>query len=199
VFEALERVILGCLHRLPDSRYQSAHEIVRALEAIGPIDAIGGGGRSDSRPARASHADQDRGSRAAHGAVWWWQFHQAAASVTYLALLVPLWWVHDWRPGLAALLLFLAGLMASLVASLLRWHLWFAVRSYPSEWGVQRGATRGPILVADIVFAIVLFVAAVLVLADHSRVATLLVGAAVAVVVSFAVIEPATTRAAFQT
>ena len=55
-----------------------------------------------------------------------------------------------------------------------------------------------PLAVADVTFAIVLFAAALLVLADHSRVAAVLVGAAVAVVVSFTFIEPATTRAAFE-
>jgi hypothetical protein len=38
-----------------------------------------------------------------------------------------------------------------------------------------------------------------MVLTDHSRMAVVFVGAAVAVVLSFAVIEPATTRAAFDT
>jgi len=192
LFDALERVIGRCLQRQPGARFQSAHEIVRALEAIdadtGPIG-----------PRRAGGPDEDpaHGPDEAGAARWWWQFHQVAASVTYLALLVPLWWVREWTPGIWALAVFLTGLVSGLVASLLRWHLWFAIRSYPGQWRVQRRAVRAPIAVADATFAAVLLVGALLVLGDHSRVATVLVAAAVAVVVAFTVIEPATTRAAF--
>jgi len=189
-FEAIERVIAGCLQRRPSARFQSAHEIVAALQKAGADNERGASRRADIPAAR--------GPAISH-ALWWWKFHQAAASVTYLALLVPLWWVHDWTPGVGALLLFLTGLAASLVASLLRWHLWFALRSYPAQWHVQRRATRVPIGVADVIFAAVLLVAALVVLDDHSRLAVVLVGFAVAVVLSFAVIEPATTRAAFET
>jgi serine/threonine-protein kinase len=188
--DALEHIILRCLQRAPSARFQSAHDLVRALEQVA----------ADFVPAGVSAMPFDhrgRGHAAAGAALWWWKFHQAAASVTYLALLFPLWWVHEWTPGPGALLLFLAGLVASLVASLLRWHLWFAVRSYPDQWHVQQRATRPLIGVADVAFAAVLLVAALTVLSDHSRTAVVLVGAAVAVVLSFTVIEPATTRAAF--
>ncbi len=187
--DGLERVIRGCLQRAPSARFQSTHEVARALEAIGTAASAAQPVSADRRP------ETDRG--ASSSALWWWKFHQAAASVTYLALLVPLWWVHDWTPGVGALLRFLAGLVAGLVATVLRWHLWFAVSSYPEQWAAQRRATVRPIAVADMAFAAVLLVAALIVLSDHSRVAVVLVGAAVAVVLSFAVIEPATTRAAF--
>ena len=192
LLDALERIIHGCLQRVPSARFQSAHAIVQALEQIGaPLE------RAGPPWAQSPPSVEVRGPASSGQALWWWKFHQAAASVTYLALLVPLWWVHDWNPGPGALLLFLAGLAASLVASLLRWHLWFALRSYPDQWNVQRRATRPLIAVADITFAVVLLVAALVVLSDYSRVAAVFVGAAVAVVLSFAVIEPATTRAAF--
>jgi hypothetical protein len=129
--------------------------------------------------------------------LWWWTFHQVATSATYLALLVPLWIVHEWTPAPAGRLLFLAALIPGLVASVLRLHLWFTVRSYPDEWPIQRRAAGRWITAADIAFAAVLGATGLILLTDHARTATLLVGAAVAVVVSFAVIEPATTRAAF--
>jgi serine/threonine protein kinase len=191
----LDRVIEGCLQRAPDARFVSVRALLQALtepaEPAGPADDT-----PVDRPSRAqSRAEPPRDPQA----LWWWKFHQGVTSLTYLALLVPLWFVHEWMVGLPALLVFLAGLIPGLVASLLRLHLWFTVRSYPDEWPAQRRAAGRWIAAADVTFAGVLVVAALMVLTDHSRMAAALVAAAVAVVLSFAVIEPATTRAAFDT
>ncbi len=173
----LDRVIARCLQKAPDARFLSVEALLQAL--VEPGGAPGSGRHNNPQ------------------ALWWWKFHQAVTSFAYLVLLVPLWLVHEWLPGLPGLLLFLTGLTGALVASLLRLHLWFTVRSYPAEWPAQRRAAGRWIAAADVVFAGVLVAAALLLLADHSRVASILVSAAVAVVLSFWVIEPATTRAAF--
>ena len=191
----LDRVLEGCLQRAPDARFASVHALLRALTESGDpaspaVDATAGYQPGARHRAEPPHDPQ---------ALWWWKFHQGVTSATYLALLVPLWLVHEWVPGLPGLLVFLAGLIAGLVGSLLRLHLWFTVRAYPAEWPAQRREAGRWIAAADITFAGVLVVAALMVLTDHSRMAVVFVGAAVAVVLSFAVIEPATTRAAFDT
>jgi predicted Ser/Thr protein kinase len=186
----LEAIITICLRKPADARYRSTHEFITALEAARTAAASG-------LPAPSGRASTDAASASARHPLWWWQFHQAAASLGYGVLLAPLWLVHEWRPGRMALLLFLGGLVAALVASTLRLHLWFAVRSYPGEWAAQRQSTAPWIRLADTAFAAALLAGSALVLATHASVAVLLVGAAVAVVLSALVIEPATTRAAF--
>jgi hypothetical protein len=180
----IDPIVRRCLQKRPEARYSTASAVRAALEAqrgqavyvtppvtLAPVPAA---------PAR-----------------WWWQFHQAATSVAYLGLLVPLWVAHDWIEGPHGLVLFLIALTAVLVATTLRLHLWFTVRQYPGELPAQRRHSRPWIGVADAVLVVVLLTATAMTMESHNRVAVLLVTAAVAVLVSFAVIEPATTRAAF--
>jgi hypothetical protein len=92
--------------------------------------------------------------------------------------------------------LFLLGIAAAAVSGTLRLHLWFTLRAYPDEWTAQRRFTSRWTRLADSVFVAVLVAAAVLLITSHGRIAMLLVTSAVAVLLAFAVIEPATTRAA---
>jgi serine/threonine protein kinase len=189
---ALERIIGTLLERSPGARFQSAEALIQALEAAG-------GGAPDPVPTRLAGApgSPSGAEGPVDSALWWWKFHQAATSVMYAALVVPLWFVHDWTPGLPALLLLLAGLASGLVAGVLRLHLWFTIRSYPGEWPTQRRTAGRWIAAGDVSYSAVLAIAALTVAAEHPRVGALLVAAAAAAVISFAVIEPATTRAAF--
>jgi hypothetical protein len=76
-------------------------------------------------------------------------------------------------------------------------HLWFAVRELPRESGAQRARVAAWIRLADIVFVAVLLISGALAFGDHAETAVLFVTAAIGALVAFAVIEPATTRAAF--
>ena len=79
----------------------------------------------------------------------------------------------------------------------LRLHLWFTVRKYPDEWRAQRDRTALWIRVADVAFAAALAASALTLLPSRIEMALVLIGAAVLVVLAFAVMEPATERAAF--
>jgi serine/threonine protein kinase len=192
----LEVIARACLRKAAEARMPSARELASALErardqSVSPSTEHGAVGayQSLSTPTPRPHA------------FWWWQFHQAAASASYLALLVPLWLVHRAQPGPVAMLLFLAGLAAALTATTLRLHLWFSARAYPAEWATQHRLTRRWMALADSLFVGALIAGAGLTITvagtnDVSGLAVLFVAAAVAVVVSFTVIEPATRRAA---
>jgi hypothetical protein len=112
-------------------------------------------------------------------------------------MLVPLWLARGWTPGVPDAALFLVGLAAALIATTLRLHLWFAVRELPGESGAQRAQAGKWIRLADVVFVIVLVVSSALTFASHVEMAVLFLTAAVGVLVAFAIIEPATARAAF--
>jgi serine/threonine protein kinase len=190
----IEQIARTCLRKDPDERYRSTHALVRALEEA--RDAVATSGiavhRTPSGPRALSAA-----SDGAPGPQWWWQFHQAAVTIVYGALLVPVWFVRKWTGGPAGSLLFLAALVSVIVAGTLRLHLWFIFRSAPSEWRAQRERSALWIKLADVGFVAVLVACAAFALELHGDVSILLVGVAVAVLLSATVIEPATTRAAF--
>jgi len=190
-WEALDDILSTCLRKTSDARYESTHQLVAALERLSH--------EFDERSLTPAHtpAGTRRGHQSAV-ALWWWQFHQGATSIVYFAMLIPLWFVRESDRDAFGLGLFLVGLVAALIAGTLRLHLWFTFRSYPSEWPAQRRRTATWIRTADVLFVGVQLIAAATMFTVHAHVATLLVGAAVAELLAFAVIEPATTRAAFK-
>jgi hypothetical protein len=184
----LDPIVRRCLRKTPDARYASAAELRDALrDALEALRVVGGSASDPTSP----------GASAARPVLWWWQFHQAVTALAYVLLLAPLWYAKDWIGGASGLLIFLAALAAVLAATTLRLHLWFTVRWYPAEWPGQQRRSRPWIRAADVVFVATLLVTVGLTMTAHNRVAVLLVAAAVAVLVSFAIVEPATTRATF--
>lgn len=173
----LPRIIARLLEKIPERRFPSATVLVAALErrAAVPVDA----------------------SRPAGGALWWWQFHQATATVSYGLLMIPLWRLRHVTDGTVGMTLLLLALVAVVVSGALRLHGWFGARQYHEAWRAHRARGRAAIVVADLIFAATLLVSGIRMLALDDRAASLLVAAAASVVVSLLVVEPATSRAAF--
>jgi predicted Ser/Thr protein kinase len=181
VWDALGKVIRTCIHKSPDARFSSAHALLVALDQV------------------CHRGTWSSGTMALPegGPIRWWKFHQAATCVTYAALMGPLWLAHFAIEGRPGFLVFLAGLVAAVAACVLRLHLWFAVSSIPEEWRAQRDHSRPWLWVAEITLVAALAGAGLSAI-DNPALAALLVSAAVAVLLSFVLIEPATTRAAFR-
>jgi len=185
----LDAFVTRCLQKPPEARFASAREAVHALRALRdglPLPAP----RGESRRAFS----ESTGTSAAR---WWWQFHQAAASISYCLLLIPLWLARAGIPGRPGVLLFVTGVGAVIAAVTLRLHLWFTVKSYPAEWALQRAHSRPWLTLADTIFVFVLAAGGLAIAGEDETTATVLVASAVATLVSFTIIEPATTRAAF--
>jgi aminoglycoside phosphotransferase (APT) family kinase protein len=178
LMDGIREVVTRALAKSPAARFASAKELADALEPA----------RDGQRPRVPATTDTPG---------WWWQFHQGAASLGYLILLWPLWLAAGRADDEWALPLFLVALVGALGASLMRLHLWFATRSYPAEADAQRRRTAWWMRAADWIFVACLFGSGVRVMTSDRGVAVSLVAAGVACLVSFAVIEPATTRAAF--
>jgi hypothetical protein len=184
----LDAIVRRCLRKTPDGRYASAVELSGALrDALEASRVVGGAAADPASP----------GPTATRPVLWWWQFHQAMTTLAYVLLLAPLWYAKDWIGGAIGLVVFLAALAAVLAATTLRLHLWFTVQWYPAEWPAQHRRSRRWIRAADVVFVATLFLTVGLTMTAHNRVAVLLVASAVGVLVSFAIVEPATTRATF--
>ena len=188
VLGELEAAITTCLRKLPEQRFRSAHDLVEVLDrARAVLAGTVSGSRPQPRPATPT----------VHDAHWWWQFHQAAAACAYIGLLIPLWMARTALGGRLGLALFVVGLTAAIVAIVLRLHLWFLVRLDSGEW--RRSPSRRLIRAGDvgIVAALLFGGIAVPALTTNNVLGLVLIASAVAVFLAFAIIEPATARAAF--
>ncbi len=174
----LPRVIARLLEKSPDRRFASAATLVAVLE--GRVPPAAGGPRTS----------RDR-------ALWWWQFHQAAATVSYGFLMIPMWRLRHATEGASGMALFLVALVVVVVSGALRLHGWFGARQYHEAWRDQRARGRAAVVTADVIFAATLLGSGLRLLSLDDHVASLLVAASASIVVSLLVVEPATTRAAF--
>lgn len=185
---SLTLAIARCLRKTASTR-PSASELVLMLDAaLTELDAVANG----ATPAATLPPAFSR------GAFWWWQFHQASATLFYALLLGPLWRVRsfavDTRVGT---LLFVIALVAVVIACAIRLHLWFAFRLDPSVTPDEHDQAMRWRRAADLTFAIVLALVGMFALMGQTEWGVMLVASAAAVVVSFAIIEPTTTKTAF--
>ncbi|HWN84620.1 MAG TPA: serine/threonine-protein kinase [Vicinamibacterales bacterium] len=179
----LQRVADHCRQTAPAQRVQSARELVAMLEGLaGAAD-----GSAPAVPRSATTAR--RRSR------FWWEFHQAAAAVSYGAMLVPAWLARGEIGSIEGRGFFIATTCAAVVAAMLRLHLWFTSREHPADlvWARRRSAPW--IRLADVLLVVSLVIGAGLVAAQSALDIVLLV-LAVGAAVAFIVIEPSTARAA---
>ena len=191
---AMRSIIHRCLQKEPARRYAATRALVDDLERArgGPAEstarpAAGGGTRAADNPARAERFSP----------VWWWQFHQRTAGLVYYAMLYPLWRVREWAPAPWGSGVFFLALAAVLVAANLRFHLSFTERFTPVQLGLQQARVAPWIRAADCVFAVLLLAATALLAEARPAWASLTAGVGIVSAITFLVIEPATTRAAF--
>jgi predicted Ser/Thr protein kinase len=197
---ALDRIIRRCLSKDPLKRYETARFLVADLESLVR--------ESERHPYQPPAAADEKKPEIQHApdrsaALWWWQFHQLFVGLAYYLLLYPLWRARDWFP--AALgspfffgsLVFFASLVAAGIAANLRFHLCFTSKYYPTQIGAQRRRLDPWIRSADLIFALLLTVAAAAIQGIHAFWAALLLAAAVASLIAEIAIEPASANAAF--
>ena len=170
-----------CMQTDPNDRYQSARDALAALERElqtrrpVPLDIAG------PSPSR-----------------WWWEFHQAVVALVYAVMVWPTWIARGVIGGQEGNAVFVAVLAAAVVAVTLRLHLWFTSRFYPAELAWARGRAMGWVLASDALFATALVVGGVLVDDTQPGLAVLEIAVGIAAASAFALVEPATTRAAFR-
>jgi predicted Ser/Thr protein kinase len=182
-----ERIVKTCLRKERAQRYASTRALLSDLERL--VSPAGSG---------AGNALVFRQPAASVSALWWWQFHQAFAAFGYYGMVYPLWRVKQWIPDPWDALFFFPALAAIGVAANLRFHLWFTSRFYPDQLAHQRRSVTAWVRTADALFVVLLLTGAAVIQRSHGPVAMLLVGVAVLSLVGFILIEPTTTRAAFE-
>lgn len=178
----LVEIIRVLISKEPGARFGSATDLLAALGALRSGQAV----TAPTATTKWTPARQ------------WWRFHQVAASIGYMVLLVPIGLAaHTFANGRLAMSMFLTALAAAAGAIAIRMHLWFTAESLPSRWLAQYGRSRHWLRLCDVVFSVMMLVFALSVRSDHHVLATTLVIGSVLTLVSAMLIEPATTHAAF--
>jgi hypothetical protein len=136
------------------------------------------------------------GREISSGALWWWQFHQAAIAALNGVMPVAVWAIRHWiRPY--GSLLFLVALSFATISVTLRLNLLFASRVHPVTLVEHRARLFPAIVFSDALLAVMLLAVAGLIAAgERDEVAALFLSVAVVTLASLGLIEPATTRAA---
>ena len=190
---ALNDVIQRCLQKEPSQRYGSTLELVAALEQLQhDLDEAQAGPSVQRVPASRLPGNSQTTS------VWWWQFHQGIVGVVYYLTLIPVWMIRERTPEPWGPLLFFSTVLAVGVAANLRFHLWFTSRFSPTELTTQRARVFWPVRIADSLFVLLLLVASALTAQSEVALPALLASLAVGAFIAFWLIEPSTTRAAFE-
>jgi hypothetical protein len=176
-----------CIQTDPNERYQSARELLAALE------------REIAHPSQGPAEDHAASALLKQPARWWWEFHQAAAALVYGVMTWPAWIARGVIGGKAGNAVFVAVLAAAIVAITLRLHLWFTSRFYPAELEWARGRAAGWVAAADWVFTGTLVTGGVLTGDSRPELAVAQIAVGIGAAVAFLLIEPATARAALGT
>ena len=129
----LQRIADHCRQTSPAKRVRTARELVDRLDGMaGVVGAAPGAPRAAKQARRQTR--------------FWWEFHQGAAAVSYVVMLVPAWFARTTIGGVEGRSFFIATTCAAVMASMLRLHLWFTSRQHPAElpWARRRSAAVDP-------------------------------------------------------
>jgi serine/threonine protein kinase len=171
----LDALVRRCLRGAPALRFESGADLLAALHAIeGPATPL-----------------------PLPRAAWWWQFHQGAVTALIVAALVVLGLRRHWIDpyGSAA---FMVALVLATIAVTLRMHMLFVSLVHPAALLALRRRVLRWVVLCESLFVIVLMAVGSALAGPHDGTAAQMVVAALLVLLSLVVIEPATTRAALE-
>jgi hypothetical protein len=175
----LDRIVRRCMRARPEERYPSGGSLLADLRAL-------------EEPGLAAAPS------ASHDPRWWWQFHQIVMAILNGVMPGAVWALRHWNwltPPYGSAL-FLTTLMLATVSVTLRLNLVFTSRVHPAMLVEHRARLFPAVVVADTCLALALLGTAARIAGDFDEAAALILTAAVAMLASLALIEPATTRAA---
>ena len=190
----LAPIVDRCLKKAPAQRYLSTDELVDDI-----VRARIAYGRSTSPAMEVVAPVAVPTAPAGTSGLTWWMRHQAAIAVVFSLMPVILWLFRDnYERASTGTALFFVALGLAAVAVPLRLNLWFSASlGQPRVLSKQRARVSRLVLVVDALFSALLLLGAILLLGKSPMRAAVLLAAALVNAVSFLIIEPATTSAAF--
>lgn len=178
----IQQIARRCMRASPDERYASGEELVAALREATTIPAA-------VSTASASYRGRDGNT------LWWWQFHQLAASVVLAAMPAIAWSIRQPIGAPAGSRIFFAALVLATISITARMNLLFTSRVHPESLEHQRSIMFPWVSWIDGALA-VLMLGAALALENLDALAGLIIALSTVIAASITLIEPATTRAA---
>ncbi len=169
--ELAASAIMRCLHKAPAERFRSASDLAPALSAAAPIDPS-----AQVTP--------------------WWRTHQIAALAAYFVASALAWQIKEWQHRVADTA-FIAVAVLSTVVGFFRGHLLFTERMNPPAFDAERRRAWPITLTVDLLIAAILIVEGWWLSYTHSLAGTLTIALAIGIALTRLVVEPSTTRAAF--
>ena len=160
-----------CLRKSPADRFVSASDILSALSNIEPA---------------GSHT------------VGWWRTHQLGVLTMYFVASAWAWQVKEWQHAFADAL-FVAIAVLSTVVGFFRGHLLFTERNNPAAFRPELQRARSITWAVDLLIAAVLAADGLQLVVTRPLAGVLTFVLALAIAFTRLVIEPTTTRAAFET
>jgi predicted Ser/Thr protein kinase len=190
----LAPIVDRCLNKDPARRYLSTDELVDDV-----VQARIAYGRKSHPLADVAPPVVVTREAADESGLTWWMRHQVAIAVVFAAMPVILWFFRDnYDPVARGTALFFVALGLAAVAVPLRLNLWFnAYLRRCRILGQQIKRYGRLVLVTDALLSALLLLGAILLLGRSPMRAAVLLAAALVNAVSFLIIEPATTSAAF--
>jgi hypothetical protein len=170
---AIGGIVSRCLRQSPVERFASAGEIVAALE--------GAAGAVASDPGRAR----------------WWRTHQLVVIALYFVASVAGWQIKFWIESPVTLALFIALGAAATIGGVFRGHLVFTERMNPSHLAAERKRASRVTTIVDLLLSTLLLVDGVIIAQLRALPAVFTISLAIGIALAATVLEPATTRAAF--
>jgi serine/threonine protein kinase len=176
----LEPILRRCVARLPEHRYQSAEALVDDLRSLQ---------RSTDSTVAASTAPS--GLR-----LWWWQFHQATTAAVVASAPIWGWIVREWISLPRGAWIFFAILALATASVILRLNMLFTSRVQPEILAEHHARLSKWVPWTEGTLCLLLLWTAATIGSVHEAWAALLIGLAILIGASLAVIEPTTTRGA---
>jgi predicted Ser/Thr protein kinase len=167
----LAAVIDRCLRKLPENRFASGAEILRALE-------------------KGTHAEGNGRLEA------WWRAHQLVVIALYLVACGVTWQAKEWRPGVTTVI-FIAVCVTATVAGVFRGHLLFTGLVNRPGLVAERRRVALVTIVADLLIALGVTSAGITLAFDRPVAAVLTIGLAIGIALARLIVEPTTTSASF--
>jgi serine/threonine protein kinase len=188
---AVTAIIERCLRKLPDERYTSAGELVRALEDV-RLSSVSRG----TSPRFASSSDVEHASGRDGSAARWWRTHQVVIVGLYVLAVTAGWQIKEWRRGVPTYVFVTMGIAAT-VAGVFRGHLLFTERVNRPHLNDERRRADPVTAIVDVVIALALAIDGLILVGDEPLTSVLLFALAVGIVLARFVVERATSAAAF--
>jgi serine/threonine protein kinase len=182
------RLIMKCLAKDRDARYQGTGDLVADLERL--RRSWRGDTGTAPKTVKASNAQPETARQ-------WWQIHHVVVAAIVVAMIGPLWSIRNWLPGAWGEALFFGFLGCAVLSVTLRGHLLFTSRVNRRSLPAELRQTSPWLQWVDRAAAFQLLAGAAGIAVQHTWWAALLLSVAIGTLVASAVIEPATTRAAF--